>query len=136
MTVQRGANISDMQARMAASYVPRRGEAPIIATGTPAITDPTTGDTLPGGLFYPGDRNLHTVVVQGTFTATLSVQGSQDNENFQTLIPDASPAGAETSGAISAPGVFVYRGNYKSLRINCSAYTSGTATALIESTRQ
>ncbi len=136
MTVQRGANISDMQARMAASYVPRRGEAAVSATGSPTITDPATGDTLPGGLFYPGDRNLHTVVVQGTFTATLSVQGSQDNETFQTLIPDATPAGTQTSGAISAAGIFTYRGNYKSLRVNCSAYTSGTATALIESTRQ
>lgn len=136
MTLARGANIADMQARMAASYAPRRGQASVSEVGVAPITDPVTGHDLPGGLFYPGDRNLHTVLVQGTFSLTLSVQGSQDNVTFQTLTPDAAPAGTDTSGAISAPGAFVYRGNYLSLRVDCSTYTSGTATTLIESTRQ
>lgn len=135
MSVTRGNNILDMQARMAASYVPRRGAVTITATGTPPVTNPDTGDTLPGGLFYPGDRTLHTVQIQGTFTATLAVEGSQDNQAFQTLIPDSTPAGSDSSGAISAAGVFVYRGNYRSLRVTCTAYTSGTATGLIASTR-
>lgn len=135
MSVTRGANIIDMQARMAASYVPRLGGVTVTAVGTPPITNPDTGDILPGALFYPGDRTLHSVQIQGTFTATLAVQGSQDNQNFQTLIPDSVPAGSDSSGAISAPGVFVYRGNYRSLRIVCTAYTSGTAIGLIESTR-
>ncbi|MCL8207202.1 MAG: hypothetical protein K6V97_03890 [Actinomycetia bacterium] len=133
--IPRGQNILDMQARMAASYVPRHGQVTVTAADTPPVTDPETGNALPGGLFYPGDRTLHTVTVQGTFSATVAVQGSQDNQTFQTLIPDATPAGSQTSGSISAPGVFVYRGNYRSLRVTCTSYTSGTATVLIESTR-
>lgn len=135
MSVPRGANIADMEARMAASYVPRRGQATVTAVGTPPMTNPDTGDVLPGGLFYPGDRTIHTVTVQGTFSATVAVQGSPDNQTFQTLIPDTVPAGSDTSGSITAPGVFVYRGNYRSLRVTCTSYTSGTATMLVESTR-
>ena len=135
MSVPRGNNILDMTARMTASYVPRRGAVTVSATGTAPVTNPDTGDALPGGLFYPGDRNLHSLQVQGTFVATVAVQGSQDNVNFQTLVPDSTPAGSDSSGAISAAGVFVYRGNYRSLRVTCTAYTSGTATGLIESTR-
>lgn len=133
--VPRGSNISDMTARMAASYVPRHGAVTVTGTGTPAITDPLTGHPLPGGLFYPGDRTIHMVQVQGTFSATLTVEGSPDNVTFQALIPDSVPAGSDSSGAISAAGVFRYLGNYRSLRIQCSAYTSGTAQVVIESTR-
>jgi hypothetical protein len=123
-----------MMARMTASYVPRFAGVAVTAEGIPALTDPDTGDVLPGGLFYPGDRTLHTVTVQGSFAATVAVQGSPDNQTFQILSPTTVPAGSATDGDISAPGVFVYQGNYRSLRVTCTAYTSGTATVRIEST--
>lgn len=135
MSVPRGANITDMTARMAASYVPRRATASVAATGTATWTDPLTGDALPGGLFYPGDRTEHTLTVQGTFSATVALQGSQDNVAFQTLTPDTSPAGSESGGAITADGVFVYHGAYRSLRITCTAYSSGTAVMVVDSAR-
>ncbi len=137
MAVPRGANISDMNARMAASYAPRRGQATVTGTGIAAVTDPTTGNPLPGGLFYPGDRSIQMVQVQGTFSATITIEGSQDNVNFQVLAPDIAVAGSgnDNLGAITGAGVYRYLGNYRSLRVNCTAYTSGTATVLLESTR-
>lgn len=133
--VPRGANISDMNARMAAAYASRRGQTTVTGTGIAAVIDPTTGRPLPGGLFYPGDHSIQMIQVQGTFDATLTIEGSQDNVTFQTLIPDFVPAGTDSSGAISAPGVYRFLGNYRSLRVNGTAYTSGSATVLLESTR-
>ncbi len=135
MAVPRGVNISDMNARMAASYVPRRAtlgtaEAVEILTAVDEF-----GNPIPGNIFYPGDRTLHTVTVSGTFDADVVVQGSPDNVNWQTLVPTTIPTGSTSAGTISAPGVFVYQGNYRSLRGNCTSYTSGTAVVQVESTR-
>jgi hypothetical protein len=135
MSVPRGRSITDLNARMAATFATRRATATVTTTGPAPWSDPTTDQTLPGGLFYPGDLNLHTVTVQGTFSGTLALQGSADNATFQTLLPTATLAGSASSGAISAPGIFVYQGNLKSLRVDASAWTSGTATVLIESSR-
>jgi hypothetical protein len=133
--VPRGANISDMNARMAAAYASRRGEASVQGIGVAAVMNPTTGQAWPGGLLYPGDHSILMVQVQGTFTATITIEGSQDNTVFQTLIPDSVPAGTDSQGAISAPGVYRFLGNYRSVRVNGTAYTSGVATVLLESTR-
>ena len=135
MRVPRGVNILDMQARMTQSYVTKRANlGTAAATGILTATQ-DDGMPLAGGLYYPGDRTLHTVTVQGTFDATVAIQGSRDNLNWQTLTPTTVPAGADTTGSITAPGVFVYQGSYRSLRAQCTAYTSGSATILVESAR-
>lgn len=135
MSVPRGVNILDMQARMAQSYVTKRANLGTATAVAVLVATQDDGMPLPGNLYYPGDRSLHTVTVQGTFDATVEIQGSRDNVNWQTLTPTTVPAGTDSSGSITAPGVFVYQGSYRSLRAQCTAYTSGSAAILIESAR-
>lgn len=135
MSVPRGVNILDMQARMTQSYVTKRANLGTAAAVGALTATQDDGMPLAGNLYYPGDRTLHTVTVQGTFAATVVIQGSRDNINWQTLIPTAIPAGSDSSGSITAPGFFVFQGSYRSLRANCTAYTSGSAEILVESAR-
>ncbi len=133
MAVERGASIIDLGVRMAAGFMPRRATlGTFTATGTGSAVQ-TDGTPYPQGRYVPGDRVVHTVTVQGSFTASVELQGSQDNQTWFTLTPDSVPAGSVTSGAFTAPGVAVYRGAYRTLQAVCSAYTSGTVTVLIES---
>lgn len=135
MAVPRGASVIDLTARMTAAYTPRRAVlATFTATGT-GVPVQIDGSPWPGNRFTPGDRVVHTVTVQGTFSASVTIQGSQDNHTWFTLTPDAVPAGSVTSGAFTAPGVGVYRGAYRTLQAVCTAYTSGTATVLIDSSQ-
>ncbi len=135
MSVPRGVNILDMQARMTQSYVTKRANLGTASAVGTLVATQDDGYPLSGNLYYPGDRTWHTVTVEGTFDATVAIQGSRDNINWQTLTPTTIPAGSDSSGAITAPGVFVYQGSYRSLRAVCTAYTSGTATILVESAR-
>lgn len=133
MAVPRGASVIDLTARMVAGFTPRRAVlATVTATGA-GVPVQIDGSPWPGNLYTPGDRVVHTVTVQGTFAATVTIQGSQDNQTWFTLTPDTVPAGAVASGAFTAPGVAVYRGAYRTIQALCTAYTSGTATVLIDS---
>lgn len=67
-------------------------------------------------------RNFHTVIVSGTFTATLQVNVSIDNVNW-------APAVA----SITAPGIYTFYGSVQFVRVDTTAYTSGTPTVTIRS---
>jgi hypothetical protein len=82
---------------------------PVKATGTGALT---TGPT------WVADLDSLEVQVQGTFVATVQIQGSLDGATWVTI-----------GSNITAPGIVAVAGNYQYLRINTSAYTSGTPVA-------
>ena len=104
------------------------------ATGVQVATD-TAGNVRPGGLHYPGARALHTLTIEGTFSATVQLEGSQDNATFFPLAPTVL-AGTASGAAITAPGVYTVTGSFRSLRLNVTAYTSGSIDSLVESTQR
>ncbi|MGB9660654.1 MAG: hypothetical protein ACPL5F_01380 [Moorellaceae bacterium] len=67
-------------------------------------------------------RTLHTVFVSGLGTATLQVMASVDNVNF-------FPVGQQ----ITANGVYTIQGSFEALRVDVTAYTSGTPQVIIRS---
>lgn len=74
------------------------------------------------------------IQVNGTFSGTLTVQGCNDNATWQTLavVPSTlGPTGA-VQGTITATGLFDGRLSCRYLRIRMTAYTSGTATGVLE----
>lgn len=70
--------------------------------------------------------------VTGTFSATLKVQGSNDNANFQdVLVTDVSNPSQSPLTTISAPGLFYIPTPFRYFRLRITAYTSGTASGLV-----
>lgn len=70
--------------------------------------------------------------IQGTFSGTLSFQGSNDNTNFVSVTA-VTPSGQKATGATGSSGV-IYGGpvQFRYLRVRMTAYTSGTATGTLE----
>lgn len=72
------------------------------------------------------------IQVTGTFTGTLTFQGSDDNSNFVTIV--AQKAGTTTSLPVAtavntaSDGIYYLPLNSRYLRIRMTTYTSGTAT--------
>ena len=129
-------SITDITARAFGSELPQRSVLATDAqtTGVQAATG-EGGQPRPGGLHYPGARSLHTVTLTGTFSATAQVEGSQDNVTFFPLAPTAVPSGTASGASLTAAGVYVYQGSYRSIRLNVTAYTSGSVSAQIESAK-
>ncbi len=67
-------------------------------------------------------RTFHTLVVSGITTATLQPMASLDNVAFFAV---GSP--------ITANGVYTLNGSYQFLRIDTTAYTSGTPVVTVRS---
>ena len=127
-------SITDITARAFGAELPIRSTlaTAAAAVGVQSATG-ESGEPRPGGLHYPGARSLHTVTLTGTFSATAQVEGSQDNQTFFALTPTAVPAGTNSTASLTAEGVYVYQGAYRSLRLNITAYTSGAVSAQVES---
>jgi len=64
------------------------------------------------------DGETADVWVSGTFVGTVLVQASPDGTNWVTV----------ANGSLTAPGVVPIPTSAKQVRINCTAYTSGTIT--------
>lgn len=62
------------------------------------------------------------VAVTGTFTATYSIEGSIDGTNFAA----ASDIHGNSLAGLTAPTAVQMPAGYKQLRVNCTAFTSGT----------
>lgn len=65
--------------------------------------------------------------IRGTFTATLVVKASIDNQNFTTIYVDPIGGGAAVNSITSAGAWTVASAGYTQIQVYCSAYTSGTA---------
>jgi len=104
----------------------------VIATATTSSTTGTIA-ALDGAVTLTSLSGLGVVGVQitGTWTATLTFQGSVDGTNYVTLTgQDSAYAGPVT--ATTANGVFLlYSAGYASVRVIATAYTSGTATVTL-----
>lgn len=61
-----------------------------------------------------------TVQVLGTFVATLAIQGTVDGSTWGDIQTD-----------ITAPGLVQIPGTFRAMRINVTAYVSGTPRALL-----
>ena len=70
------------------------------------------------------------LTIQGTFTGTLTFQGSPDGTTFLPI--SAVPiAGGVLSSTATATGSFIIPLSMKYMRVRMTAYTSGTATGII-----
>lgn len=76
------------------------------------------------------------IQISGTYSGTLSYQGSNDNTNWFSLslfIPGTFYTGAVVTNSISsAVGIFVGVVQTRYIRIRATAYASGTATGTVE----
>lgn len=71
------------------------------------------------------------VQVEGTYTGTLTFQGTNDGTTFYNVLAQVvnSPTTAASSALVGGTGLLWVPLNYKSFRLRMTAYTSGTATA-------
>jgi hypothetical protein len=70
--------------------------------------------------------------VTGTWSGTLTVQGSNDNVNFtNAFIFSVAPTGSFNAN-ITANGIYNGPINFRYLRVHMTAYTSGTANGVLE----
>lgn len=67
-------------------------------------------------------RTIHTFFVTGIGTATLQIMVSVDNVNFLPM-----------GSAITANGVYVVQGSFEAIRVDVTAYTSGTPAVTVRS---
>lgn len=65
-------------------------------------------------------------VLRGTFVGTVVFEGSDDGTNYSTL-KDING----TAVSLTAPGIVTLCGSVPNARARCSAYTSGTAVAVL-----
>lgn len=75
--------------------------------------------------------------VRGTFTATLSFQGTIDGTNWFTLTAVAAGGGQNSAATTSATSAGVWTapcGGFVQARMTATAYTSGTATVTVRAT--
>ena len=71
----------------------------------------------------PFTRETATIHVEGTFTATVLIEVSNDGgTTWQTAVQ----AGTTTAASFTAAGVAVILGPFEKLRARVSAYTSGS----------
>jgi hypothetical protein len=77
--------------------------------------------------FNPGATPSVTYVVSGTFTATLTFEGTADGVNW-TAINVVNVSTSANSTTTTAGGTFSFANSgFLQVRVRCSAYTSGTA---------
>lgn len=72
-----------------------------------------------------------TIQVIGTFSGTLTFQGSNDNSNWASVQSTTIGTGVCTA-TTATTGLFVIPVSFRYLRIRMTAYTSGTATGVLE----
>jgi len=71
----------------------------------------------------PFTRDTATFHVQGTFTATVKIEVSNDGgTTWQTAVQ----AGTTTAASLTAAGVLVVSGPFEKLRATVTGYTSGS----------
>lgn len=84
------------------------------------------------GPLYVGPRKRHTVTVEGTFSATLQVQGSTPGSvDFFPLVPAESFGGSASGASISAPGIYVFTVLIDRIQVSLTSYTSGSVTVRV-----
>lgn len=101
----------------------------------PRFQDSTSGGTisvLNGAInLVPNGESTATIQITGTWVGTLTLQGTNDGTNYNTVTGSTVPSGALVT-AITANGN--WRSNisaYSNFRIIATAWTSGTATVTI-----
>jgi len=86
----------------------------------PGSQDLTVAGNVQSGSSWPCDHHVNkTVQVTGTFTGTVTVVGTIDGTNW-------APVGSAT---LTAPGIVTVAASLKSLAIQGSSWSAGTATA-------
>jgi Zn-dependent M28 family amino/carboxypeptidase len=83
-----------------------------------------SGDVTPN---FAGGETANTGVVQitGTFVGTLSFEATVDGTNYVPVAAEPVAGGASVTSA-TGPGLWRIRaGGFHSLRVRCSAFTSG-----------
>lgn len=103
--------------------------ASLIITGTPVTT--LNGDLLPS-TDVSGYRRF-SVQITGTWSATVTWQGSNDNTNWTAIFADYLGSNTNVSvPSVTFTGVIAGNINFRYLRIRATAFTSGTITGTIE----
>jgi len=111
--------MSDLVRFDAADYI-----GPITANGgIVPISGQTTRDNIQA--IDCRHWNSASVQISGTFLATLTFQMSNDGVNWLTVIGTSN--GGLTAATSSGPGIFIVPISTKYFRVQCTAYTSGTA---------
>ena len=75
-----------------------------------------------------------TIQITGTWTGTLTFQGSNDNVNFVSILhQDITATNAASGSTLTANGFrYIFLTGFRYLRVRMTAYTSGTANAVAE----
>ena len=69
--------------------------------------------------------------IAGTFSGTLTLQGSNDNTNFVSVY-GTWPNNSQPVSTVPSAGIVVGSCNFRYFRVRMTAYTSGTATGTLE----
>lgn len=78
--------------------------------------------TADGAAFAIGSVKNATLMLAGTFVATIAVQGSYNGVDWAVLISENG-----TALSLTSPGCYPLKGAFPFVRARCNAYTSGTA---------
>jgi len=108
-----------------------QGPSTGILTASAASCSTSTQNTS-ACVFLQIPPNVNTVgaTVSGTFSATLQFEGTVDNNTWSSI--QATPSGGSGVTSTTSAGTWqITPGGFQFIRIRCSAYTSGSATATL-----
>ncbi len=90
------------------------------------------GSTLLVSLNYPPNPGACSIVLSGTFDATLQFEGTADGGESWFAVDAFPPDSATAVTSATAPGLWQLNcAALTNLRVRCSAYTSGTINVTI-----
>lgn len=106
---------------------------PLPGASGPATTSGTI-IAAQGAVTLPtGDQGTVACQVTGTWSATLTFEGTVDNTTWVTIKANALASDTLVT-TTTGNGVFVMGAGLTAVRVRCSAYTSGTATVTLRAT--
>lgn len=112
------------------------GQNPLtIGPGYKEMTGLTAGSLNADLLSSTDVSNFQEFIIQvtGTWVGTVTVQGSNDNSTFSNATYESAGSGASTqSSTFTANGTYRILRKSRYLRLRMTAYTSGTANAVME----
>lgn len=112
----------------------------------PGTLQPVNPDGVTDGATFSGSASSAAVILtqnmqgfsggtfrlSGTFSATVVLEGSDDNgTTWDAFYFVLDAGGGSVTGSATGPGAFRFFGNYQQIRLRVSAYTSGTVSAVL-----
>lgn len=82
----------------------------------------------------PVKCGVSTILITGTFVATLEFEASVDGTTYVSINANPMPTGVAVTNATAAGTWRIQSSGFRNLRVRTSGYTSGSAVVTINST--